>query len=195
MVRKKEPAHTKALFSVQDKEEKQEVELMEEKVLKDTFIIDNDNKAEWAINKIKEEQKERDRLIAVCEEKIQEYQEKIEKFKKQYENNTSYLISCLNQYFNTVEKKKTKTQETYQLPSGKLKLKYPSPEIKRDNEKLLKWLKNNKMTYFVDIKESPKWGELKKTISLAGDKYVTEDGEIVEGVTAVDRPPVFEVEV
>ena len=72
---------------------------------KDTFVIDNDNKAEWALTVIKAEKADRDRLISVCEQKIQEYQEKIEQFKKQYESRTSYLISCLNQYFQTVPKK------------------------------------------------------------------------------------------
>lgn len=162
---------------------------------KETFKIDNDNKAEWALTVIKTEQADRDRLISVCEHKIREYQEKIEQFKKQYESRTSYLISCLNQYFQTVPRKKTKTQETYQLPSGKLKLKYPAPEYKQDKDKLLKWLKSNSMTDYIETKESPKWGELKKSVTVQGDKVVTEDGEIVEGVTAVERAPVFEVEV
>lgn len=162
---------------------------------KGRFTIDNDNKAEWALTVIRSEQEDRDRLISICEQKIQEYQEKIEQFKKQYESRTSYLISCLNQYFQTVQKKKTKTQETYQLPSGRLKLKYPAPELVRDNDKLLAWLKNNGKSNYIEVKETPKWCELKKEIIVKEDKVITQDGEIVEGVIAQERPPVFEVEV
>ena len=162
---------------------------------KDTFKIDDDNKAEWALTVIRAEKEDMERLVAVCEQKRQEYLDKIELFKKQYESRTAYLVTQLQQYFETVEKKKTKTQETYELPSGRLKLKYPKPEIKRDDVSLLEWLKNNNMTEYVEVKESPKWGELKKVSTLSGDKYITDDGEIVGGVIAYERPPVFEVEV
>lgn len=159
------------------------------------FTIDNDSKAEWALSVIKAEKADRDRLVAVCEQKIQEYQEKIEHFKKQYENRTSYLISCLNQYFQTVEHKKTKTQETYQLPSGKLKLKYPGPEFVKDDEKLVTFLEQNGYEEFIQLKKSPKWGDLKKKVVISGENVVTQDGLVVEGVKAIERPPVFEVEV
>lgn len=162
---------------------------------KDNFVIDNDSKAEWAITVIKAEKTDRDRLISVCEQKIQEYQEKIEQFKKQYESRTSYLISCLNQYFQTVPHKTTKTQETYKLPSGTLKLKLHGVEYQRDDTKLVEWLKSSGMSDYIQIKESPKWAELKKTIQVSGNKVITADGEIVEGVSAVEKPAVFEVEV
>jgi len=159
------------------------------------FTIDNDSKAEWALSIIKAEKADRDRLIAVCEEKIKEYQEKIEQFKKRFENRTSYLVSLLNQYFQTVPKKKTKTQETYKLPSGTLKLKLPSIEYQRDDAKLVEWLKSSGMNEFIQVKEAPKWAELKKRVIVSGDKVITEDGEIVEGIAVVEKPARFEVEV
>lgn len=159
------------------------------------FTIDNDNTAEWALTIIKAEKMDRDRLISVCEQKIQEYQEKIEQFRQRCDNKTSYLISQLNQYFQTVERKKTKTQETYKLPSGTLKLKLPSVEYQRDDAKLLEWLKTSEMKQYIQTKESPKWVELKKTIQVAGNKVLTQDGEIVEGVTVVEKPAKFEVEI
>lgn len=162
--------------------------------VEEKFVIDNDEKAEWALTVIKAEKQERDRLIAVCEEKIHEYQQKIEDFKRKYENSTAHLISALNQYFHTVPRKKTKTQETYQLPSGKLKLKLPSIDFQRDDEKLIQWLDKNLASY-VKVKKSPDWAGLKKIIQVAGDKVVTLDGEVIEGVTAVEKPASFEIDV
>lgn len=162
---------------------------------KEEFKITDDNTAEWALTVIKAEREDRDRLISVCEQKIQEYQEKIDQYKKQYESRTSYLISCLTQYFETVPHKATKTQETYKLPSGTLKLKLPRIEYQKDDTKLVEWLKSSGMTDFVQIKESPKWSELKKTVQVNNGMVITADGEIVEGVTVVEKPATFDVEV
>jgi hypothetical protein len=163
---------------------------------KDNFVIDNDNSAEWALSVIKGEQADRDRLISICEQKIREYQEKIEQFKKQYESRTNYLKSQLNQYFQTVPHKATKTQETYKLPSGTLKLKHPGPEYQRDNDALLSWLESRNYTPYIEIKKTPKWAELKKLTAIDGDKVVDRDtGEVIEGVKVVEKPPEFEIDI
>jgi phage host-nuclease inhibitor protein Gam len=158
------------------------------------FIINNDNAAEWALKKISEEKAETQRLVNVCNTGILEYQKKIEDYNKQLENKISNLKSQLNQYFQTVPHKSTKTQETYKLPSGTLKLKFPQPEFKRDDEKLIKWLKENNQDNFIKVKESADWSELKKVVTVQGGSVVDSDGVIVEGVTVEEKPPVFDVD-
>ena len=51
------------------------------------------------------------------------------------------------------------------------------------------------MSEYIKVKESPDWANLKKTIQVVDNKVVDENGEVVEGITVVDRPPTFEVEV
>lgn len=80
---------------------------------KEPFVIDNDWKAEWAMRKIAEEEAEKNRLVEICQQAIDEYQAKIDVYNKSLENKTSYLRSLLAQYFETVPHKKTKIQETY----------------------------------------------------------------------------------
>ena len=126
---------------------------------------------------------------------ISEYRFKIDQYQQQIDNKTSYLKSQLQQYFETVDRKKTKTQETYKLPSGTLKKKYPSPDFIRDEEKLLKWLKDSNMTDLIKTKESADWATLKKAIQIEGTNVVTEDGEIVDGITVQEKDPVFDIEV
>jgi hypothetical protein len=157
------------------------------------FVINDDGKAEWALNKIAEEKAEMQRMINVANSMIIKYQEKIEVYQKQFENKTTFLKEQLRQYFETVPHKSTKTQETYKLPSGTLKLKKQNPEYIRDEEKLLEWVKANKLSY-VKTKESVDWAELKKELNFVDDKALTEDGEIVDGVTVSERPSVFEIE-
>ena len=161
----------------------------------ESFKIDNDEKAEWALAKIREEQAEAMRIMNVCKSMILHYEEQMKKAEEGLEKKTAYLKGQLEQYFEMVKKKRTKTQEVYKLPSGTLRRKYPKPEFKRDEDKLLQWLKDRQMSEYIKIKESPDWANLKKMVQIAGDKVVDEDGEIIDGVTIVDRPPVFEVEV
>lgn len=170
------------------------LEMLDEAIEQSEFKIDTDQKAEWALNIIREEQAEAQRLINVCNSQILYYQSELKKVQDKLENKTGNLKAMLFEYFQTVPRKATKTQETYTLPSGKLKLKYPQPEYKRDDATLIKWLKDRDMTDYIKVSESPKWGELKKTVQVAGDKACI-DGEIIDGIQVVERQPVFEVEV
>ena len=170
------------------------LQIIDEIVESEEFSIDNDHKAEWALRKIAEETIESQRYANVCDTVIAEYEFKKQKNKEQLDNKTSYLKQKLLEYFNSVEHKKTKTQETYKLPSGTLKLKYQSPECVRDDETLLKWLKESDKNEYVKVKESVDWAELKKIAQINGDKALTGDGEIIEGVTVVERSPKFDIE-
>ena len=159
------------------------------------FRIDNDQKAEWALAKIREEQAEAQRIMNVCRSMIMHYEQQLKKAEEDFEKKTAYLRSQLEQYFDSVEKRRTKTQEVYKLPSGTLRRKYPGPQFKRDDDALVKWLKERNMKDYIKVKETADWANLKKAIQVVGNKAVDENGEVVEGITVVDRPPVFEVEV
>jgi putative cell wall-binding protein len=161
----------------------------------DGFVINNDHLAEWALKKISEEKAEMQRMINVCQTFINEYQMKIGNYQKQFESKTEYLTGQLQLYFETVPHKATKTQEIYKLPSGTLKKKYGTPEFIRDETVLSNYLKDNNMTDYYEEVAKPKWAELKKIITVSGEKVLTADGEIIEGVTAVPRPDTFEVEI
>lgn len=170
------------------------LEMLDEAIEQSEFKIDTDQKAEWALSKIREEQAEAQRLINVCNSQILYYQSELKKVQDKLENKTGNLKAMLFEYFQTVDRKATKTQETYTLPSGKLKLKYPQPEYKRDDATLIKWLKDRDMTDYIKVSESPKWGELKKTVQVAGDKACI-DGEIIDGIQIIEKAPVFDIEI
>jgi len=106
------------------------------------------------------------------------------------DNNTARLEA----YFDTLPHKKTKTQESYPLPSAKLVRKHQDPEFVRDDEELLSWLKDNNGEKFIKVKESPDWAGLKKTLTVLGETVVDENGEIIPCIKATERPDVFKVE-
>ena len=116
--------------------------------------------------------------------------------RKRMENGTSYLTSCLADFFATVPHKETKTTEKYRLLSGTLTFKKGTTKAKLDETKLVPWLKANGYGELVKVEESTRWADLKKLLSYTGDiATLTETGEIVEGVTVYETPGIFTVDV
>ena len=159
--------------------------------------------------KIREEKAESQRLINLCNSEIIRYQAALKKAQDALESKTGYMKAKLLEYFQTVPRKTSKTQETYKLPSGTLKMKFPAPEYVKDEDKLTEWLKKMGYTDYIKTVESPKWGDFKPTTQIQKLPIVDDEGEItgyqinvldangkqIDGVTAVEKPPVFEVEV
>ena len=100
----------------------------------------------------------------------------------------------LEMYFDTLPHKKTKTQESYQLPSGKLVRKHRDPDYTRDDEEVLSWLHENGGEKYIKTKESLDWAGLKKTLMVMGETVVDENGEIIPCIKACERPDEFKVE-
>jgi hypothetical protein len=157
------------------------------------FQIDNDSKADWAIEKIMAENAERDRLIKLADERIKELSDKKKELIDKAADKTSYLTALLRMYFDTIEPKATKTQATYKLLSGKLVLKHQQPEYVLDDAQMVSWAKAAAPAY-IKVKESINWAELKKLTVVNGETVLLADtGEVIPGAVAKERPDVFEV--
>ena len=152
------------------------------------FVIDSDAKALWALKKIKEAREDRDFWLSW-------YKQKEKEITEQTDFDTMNLERMLADYFATVPHKSTKTQESYTLPGGKLILKKQNPEYTRDDSTVIEWLKTNKMPQFVKIEEKLDWAGLKAATAVFEGNVVTEDGEIIPGITVTDREAKFVVEV
>lgn len=153
------------------------------------FFIQDDKTADWAIKKIKEAEAERDRLLALVDVEIADLMEKAETYKKQCDFETSALRMMLEEYFRTVKRKATKTQETYKLIQGTLTWKKPQQRLKQ-TEALIEYVKANAPAY-IKTKEEVAWGDYKKTLQIAGELVLNEDGEVVEGVEIEMTVPEF----
>lgn len=160
------------------------------------FRITDDRCADWAVRKIAEERAEYDRLKELADQQVAAITEKMEAAKRRLENGTSYLTSCLAEYFRTVPHKTTKTTEKYRLLSGTLTLKKGTVKATVDDAKLVPWLRENGYGDLVKVEESAKWGELKKLLAYTGEiATIQSTGEIVEGVTAYETPATFTVDI
>lgn len=163
------------------------------------FVIDNDQKAEWAMRKIRETKQETNRLVSLCQDQIAFYKNKLDKITQDGASRIGNLEYMLRTYFDASEHLHSISKSgrhTYKLASGKMVLKPQQPEYKHDDAILLGWLKENGLNDYVQIKEAPKWADIKKSCTVCDGQIVFSDtGEIVPGVSVENRDPVFVVEV
>ena len=150
-----------------------------------SFRITDDGKAQWAVRKIREAEKNK----ALFE---RHYQEQLRKVQESLDRDITYFTRLLEDYFDTCPQHVTKTQAKYQLPDAELIRKAVPPTYVRDDDALLAFLKAANRTAFVKVVEKPDWAEYKKAITMVdGQVADLETGEIVQGVTVQQSPPVF----
>lgn len=163
-------------------------EIYEEYVSPDShFSIEDDKQADWAIRKIKEAREDTAKWRSY-------YADQIAKIEKANAATEDYFLALLESYFAKVPHKATKTQESYMLPSGKLVRKDQNPTYERDEEALLAWA-HASCPDVIRTKESVSWEQLKKRVTWSpdGEAINGDTGEIIPGVKAVKRDPVFHV--
>lgn len=151
------------------------------------FRVDDDQKAEWCLQKIRDAESEKDFWKRY-------YADQLAKVNETCDATIENMKARLRAYFDTVPHKKTKTQENYPLPSGKLVLKHQEPEYERNDSEVIRWLKENGGESFVKVKESLDWAGLKKTLTVIGETVADEEGQIIPCIKAVERPDAFTVD-
>lgn len=152
------------------------------------FRIDDDVKAEWATRKMEAEISNKQRLIDGCNSLIAQLTARKAKLEADKEHIHEYWWGLLLPYFESVEKRKTKTQESYELPGGgKLIRKHRAPKAVYDDTRLSFWLTTNEMTDYFSMKVN--WGDLKKFLKFDGVFYYhPETGEICDLIKTEPQP-------
>lgn len=158
--------------------------------------IENDKSADWVIETTAEEIADFDRVLNLIKEKIDFYQAKYDEATTKKQLKLDWRDAKLQQYFDTLpieSKKRTKTQESYELPTGKLVRRYQSPKFDH-GEDLVRYLEEVHPA-FVKWQKTSIWGEFKKQIKIVdGNVIDDETGEVVP-VTITEQPPKFEVKI
>lgn len=160
------------------------------------FRIQDDNQADWALRKIaraRQDMKEAEETAAMEIEKINRW---LDGQREESLRTERFFTALLQEYYEP-RFMTNPDKKTYKLPSGKVQRRTQQPQFDRDNEALLAWLKQREMTDYIEVKETPKWGELKQQVQVVGEHVVIKDGplkgEIIDGVEVVHRPPTFRV--
>ena len=164
-----------------------DVETIMEDGQQEAFVIDDDSKAEWALQRIAEADAELVRMIDW-------YKDQQKLAAAHHDRRVERLKAMLEQYFSTVPAKETKTQRKYALPSGDLvQIKAKQDYAVEDPERLLKWcIESDKE--LVRVKAEPAWSALKKRLTMTDAGIVdTGTGLVVDGVVRLSKPPEFKV--
>jgi hypothetical protein len=167
-------------------DEGEEVEYREER-----FRIDSMSRLDWAIRKWAGIDREAGQKIDCANRQIERLKAYVKDTQEKADREKSGLEVMMEPFVKKqLEGKKSKT---FKAPSGDVQIKKQQPEITKDDETLVKFLKDSGRKGLIKTTETPKWGEFKEAlIAKESDdgsvKFITKDGEVVKGVTGQTRP-------
>lgn len=162
---------------------------------KESWRVKDDLMANWVLQKMQLLEEKYKGYEDVVNESIAALEDSLNKEFDRYDNERSFFLSKLQEYFETVDAKETKTQMTYKLPSGTLKVKKEQPVIEKDDAALLQLLKKE-YPELVKVREVPDWAEFKKKLAIEGNSILNkETGEIIEadGLRVGFKPAEFDI--
>lgn len=169
----------------------QEEELEQETV---EFEIDDVEKAEWALDKIRDHKAEINKWT-------QYFEAEKRRVCMKHENAIIKLIGKLKGFFILMYEggftRALKTMDAYNLPTGRLAMKHPGPKFVRDDDVIIEWLRKN-APQFIKTTETVDWDGMKKAFSFVGTRMAKVDdetGEIeyIPGVDVIQPEDEFEV--
>lgn len=146
------------------------------------FAVTDDNKADWCLGKIADAEKQKLEIIQYVERKKAMLDAFAKNALAQQDGTINFMTSLLRPYVEA--KVEGQKKQSIKLLNGTCGLRNPKPKFEVDEAVLLAWEKENKPE-MVKVTEKANWAELKKQVVVEGDKVVTEDGEVVPGVTVV----------
>ena len=145
---------------------------MEDNIVEQGFVIDTPEKAEWALQKIAEEERAAQAYIDACKGQIERYKKLAVECERKLEQDTSYLRGLLGSYMmRSAPVRKAKDSASLVLPSGRVRLKYDHYKMVPDEDKLIQTFDGSK---YVDYTPKLKWGELKKSLAIVGEAQATQ---------------------
>lgn len=155
----------------------------------ESFVIDNDQLADWAVRKIAEADAELEKMDAWYKTQLQIAHDR-------HDKEVSFFASRLQKYMDLVPVKDTKTTRKYALPSGELVLSKEKQDFSAvDTDALLGWCQENDPA-LVSVVMKPAWADIKKRLTMTDSGVVDQEtGMIVEGVELITKPAEFKVKV
>ena len=142
---------------------------------------------------------EQQKIDKIAETQIAPFLDKIEKIKLWQEQEKEKYAKKQAFYENRIEcymrqdveeqmKKGHKPKKVMKLPYGTVKLIKQQPEYNRNEEELKEYAKAQG---FIKVSESVDWSSIKNKCQLVGDKLIDPNGQVVPGVTVIERDDKF----
>lgn len=167
----------------------------EEQIEDERFKVTDDEKANWALRKVKQFEDRKKENFALAEAEISKVEEWLEIVNADIQNSIEYFQSLLAEYAFNLKKQDPK-MKTVKLPNGNLSFRKQQPQWNLDDETVLQALKKSNRTDLIKVTEKPMLADIKKVFVVVEGKAVDPDtGEVVEGITIEERQEKFGVKV
>lgn len=158
------------------------------------FKVDDKEKANWALRKIKQLKGKQEEVDNLAEKEINKIKMWQDKENNKLDNEIEFFEGMLEEYARDL-KNDDADFKTLKLPSGDLKFRKQRPKYIYDNEKLISYAEEN-FTDLVEVKKRVSKRELKKSIDIVNGKAINvETGEIVEGIEVKERGERFSIKI
>lgn len=151
-------------------------------VERETFIVDNDAKADWALRRLGSIRKQIAEAEALAEAERERVQSWLDHVRHSFEADITYFEGQLRQYG---EIQREAGRKTVDLPHGKIKTRQVSAKFEVvDKDSFLAWARDNAPD-LIKVTEAPSLSAMNSTLAKAqgADAAVTPDGEVVPGVS------------
>lgn len=159
---------------------------------REKFKVKDLDAANWCFRKLKaiEDKKREIKYLADKERtRITEWEkEELKAFK----SSTDYFEMLLEDYYRELREIDSKAKLS--TPYGKVTSRRQQPKWNYEDSKIIEWLNNNNKD-LIRVKKEIDKAELKKMYKIVGNNVVTEDGEIVEGITIEKREDSINIKV
>lgn len=153
----------------------------------DRFVIDSDDKADWALRKIKEAENEIEKAEYFAESQIRQIENWKVKQTDGHRDSIEYFQSLLAEYAQRKREEDPKFK-SITLPSGNVGFRKKPVKWVYNDEQVLKTLESENMNDFIKVEKKIDKRSIKKAFEAAGDKVINpETGQVIEGIEVLDQ--------
>lgn len=139
---------------------------------KDYFVIDDLKKATWAMRKIRDAEKEYEKVMEVAEAERDRIVEWADKETADVRSTIDYMRGLLVDYYQRERAENPKFKLS--TPYGKVSSRKRQPKLSMDDEKVLAYLEENELSDLIKVQKKYSKNDVKKLIDV-----VEKDGEPV----------------
>ena len=156
--------------------------------VRQAFIVDDDQKAAWAMRKLRSLRAKQNANKEIAEAEIARINQWLESVNKTIENDTEYFVAQLTGYAYKVRLNPDDPRKSIVLPHGKISTRRSARKWSVDADIFLPWARNSAPD-LIRVKEEPALSKIKESYvdSVVQNanvlQVVTKDGEIVPGLT------------
>jgi hypothetical protein len=163
---------------------------------RERFVVDNDQKAGWAMRKMRSVTLAKQRNIEIANEEIERINKWLTHVNKSLDAEEGFFENLLINYGRM--QRELEDRKTVVLPHGKISSRQGSAKWEVDQDKFVNWAQENGRDDLLRFKVEANLSAIKASLfgdPELGNMAVTSDGVIAEGIVIEPTQTTYKVEV